>query len=201
MLTRAGLLAARKGGVKKRKKYVNTIPRSIIPRAPPAPIRKKGGSLYEIEAVLKKRDGPRGAEYLVKWKGYSLSDASWISGPLPSYYRNSFKGVVDLVTSDSSDEESEDESEADEQVFKDKNKSKYESESEDSEISYESDSDSEISYESDSDSDSEDTSIYVAAPMVHAVALPPVLPEQRYAIDFNLPEGVAALKLHIEVSV
>jgi len=117
MLTRADFDAC---AGKKRKVYTNAVPRSVVPRLPPMPIENKHGDLWEIGSVLRKKAGPYGDTYLVAWKGFPLSDASWISGPLPSYFR--FRSTsMDLVSSDSesdSDTDSDAENEADAEAFK-----------------------------------------------------------------------------------
>ena len=117
MLTRADINAS---AGSKRKAYINAVPRSVVPRLPPMPIENKYGDFWEIESVLRKKAGPYGDTYLVAWKGFPFSEASWISGPLPSYFRR-HSTYIDLVSSDSdsdSDAVSDAENEADAKAFK-----------------------------------------------------------------------------------
>ena len=46
---------------------------------PPPPVMVDGYEEYEIEEILQKRAMGRGFQYLVKWKGYSVDDATWLS--------------------------------------------------------------------------------------------------------------------------
>ena len=43
----------------------------------PPPILEEGEELYEIETILNHRRRGRSYQYLVKWIGYPISDASW----------------------------------------------------------------------------------------------------------------------------
>lgn len=49
-----------------------------VPEPPPAIKMDDGGIEYEVEKILKKRPRGRGYQYLVKWKGYSADEASWL---------------------------------------------------------------------------------------------------------------------------
>jgi hypothetical protein len=44
---------------------------------PPPPVAKGGESEYVVERILDKRTKGRRTEYLVKWSGYGLHDATW----------------------------------------------------------------------------------------------------------------------------
>ena len=44
---------------------------------PPPPVILDAGPEYEVESILNKRTFRRQVQYLVKWVGYSLNDASW----------------------------------------------------------------------------------------------------------------------------
>ena len=47
-------------------------------RPPPEVILEDGAAVFEVESILAKRgSGRRGTEYLVKWKGYPLWEATW----------------------------------------------------------------------------------------------------------------------------
>ena len=108
MLTRADFDACTG---KKRKVYTNAVPRSVLPRLPPKPIKHPKGDLWEIESVLRKKYTGSDVTYLVKWLGFPLSEASWISGPLPSGFRPRSTST-DIVSSDS-ESDSDVENEAD----------------------------------------------------------------------------------------
>jgi hypothetical protein len=43
----------------------------------PPPELLNGEEVYEIETILRHRTRGRGHQYLIKWKGYPISDASW----------------------------------------------------------------------------------------------------------------------------
>lgn len=82
-------------------------------RAAPTPIVKKH-LLYEIEKVIKSRQGEWGREYLVKWRGYGSDDNMWID-KLPSFFKKnssfyeaSLSDEDDPVESDSVSEDSAD---------------------------------------------------------------------------------------------
>jgi hypothetical protein len=49
----------------------------VTDEAWPAPELIKGEEEYEVEDILDHRGGKRRRQYLVKWKGYPLSDATW----------------------------------------------------------------------------------------------------------------------------
>ena len=116
MLTRADMNAMEG----KRKAYINAIPRSVLPRLLPKPIDHPKGDLWEVESVLRKKGKGSDAIYLVKWKGFALSEASWIDGPLPFYFKRHSK-LIDIVSSDSDSDPSDEENEADATAFKSTN--------------------------------------------------------------------------------
>ena len=129
----------------KRKIYVDSTPRSVLPRLPPKPIEHPKGDLWEIESVLRKKHTGSAVTYLVKWLGFPLSEASWIPGPLPSAFRR-HSTSIDLVSSDSdsdSDADSDAEKEADAKAFKPTNPFVDDTES-DSEMGSAEESDSEV---------------------------------------------------------
>jgi hypothetical protein len=41
------------------------------------PIKVKGEKEFEVELVLAHREGKKGREYLVRWKGFTLADNTW----------------------------------------------------------------------------------------------------------------------------
>jgi Chromo (CHRromatin Organisation MOdifier) domain len=43
----------------------------------PPPDLEEGEEVYEVEQILKHRKHGRGYEYLVKWVGYPITEASW----------------------------------------------------------------------------------------------------------------------------
>ena len=46
-----------------------------FPKPPPELL--EGEEVYEIETILKHRKRGQGYQYLIKWRGYPISDASW----------------------------------------------------------------------------------------------------------------------------
>ena len=48
-----------------------------FPRPPPELL--EGEEVYEVESIIKHRRRGRGYQYLLKWKGYLLTDAMWES--------------------------------------------------------------------------------------------------------------------------
>jgi hypothetical protein len=51
-------------------------PVAVVEDCPPPDIIQ-GEEEYEVEAILDHRGGKRRQQYLVKWKGYPSSDATW----------------------------------------------------------------------------------------------------------------------------
>jgi RNase H-like domain found in reverse transcriptase/Reverse transcriptase (RNA-dependent DNA polymerase)/Integrase zinc binding domain/Chromo (CHRromatin Organisation MOdifier) domain/Retroviral aspartyl protease/Integrase core domain len=49
----------------------------VHPRPPPHVVLEGGAEVYEVEAILAKRGRSRGAQYLVKWLGYPVYEATW----------------------------------------------------------------------------------------------------------------------------
>ena len=43
----------------------------------PPPELRDGEEIYEIESILRHRKRGRGYQYLIKWDGYPISEASW----------------------------------------------------------------------------------------------------------------------------
>ena len=43
----------------------------------PPPEIINGEEVYQIETILKHRKRGRGYQYLIKWEGYPISEASW----------------------------------------------------------------------------------------------------------------------------
>ena len=43
----------------------------------PPPELLKGEEVYKVESILKHRQRGRGYQYLIKWKGYLINDATW----------------------------------------------------------------------------------------------------------------------------
>jgi Chromo (CHRromatin Organisation MOdifier) domain len=43
----------------------------------PPPEIEEGEEVYEVEQILKQRKQGQGYEYLVKWAGYPITEASW----------------------------------------------------------------------------------------------------------------------------
>src|SRR5271168_3864925 len=56
----------------------------------PPPDIEEGEEVYEVETILKHRKRGRGYEYLVKWVGYPITEASWES-------TTSFTGAIDTL--------------------------------------------------------------------------------------------------------
>lgn len=73
----------------KAEKHKEAAVKKKISKAP-RPLKTKRGLRFEVEAVLKKREGKWGSEYFVKWEGYPDSDNSWI-GDLPPLFRKEWK--------------------------------------------------------------------------------------------------------------
>ena len=48
-----------------------------FPRPPPEPL--EGEEVYEVESIIKHRRRGQGHQYLLKWKGYPLINATWES--------------------------------------------------------------------------------------------------------------------------
>ena len=56
--------------------YIETeVHGAKFPRPPPDLL--EGEEVYEVEAILKHRRRGRGYQYLLKWKGYPITDATW----------------------------------------------------------------------------------------------------------------------------
>ena len=55
----------------------NEIHGANFPRPPPDLL--EGEEVYEVETILKHRRQGRGYQYLLKWKGYPITDATWES--------------------------------------------------------------------------------------------------------------------------
>ena len=53
----------------------NDTHRANFPRPPPELL--EGEEVYEVESILKHRCGGRGYQYLIKWKGYLITKATW----------------------------------------------------------------------------------------------------------------------------
>ena len=56
----------------------------------PPPDIEEGEEVYEVEAILKHRKRGRGYEYLIKWVGYPITEASWEP-------TTSFTGAIDTL--------------------------------------------------------------------------------------------------------
>ena len=56
----------------------------------PPPDIEEGEEVYEVETILKHRKRGRGYEYLVKWIGYPITEASWEP-------TTSFTGAIDTL--------------------------------------------------------------------------------------------------------
>ena len=55
----------------------NEIHGANFPRPPPELL--EGEEVYEVESIIKHRRRSRGYQFLLKWKGYPLTDATWES--------------------------------------------------------------------------------------------------------------------------
>ena len=44
---------------------------------PPAELDHEGQEVYNVETILRHRKRGRGYQYLVKWEGYLITEASW----------------------------------------------------------------------------------------------------------------------------
>jgi hypothetical protein len=75
------------------RKYVNPDPdlQESLPRPPPVFVDESAQQYYEVEQILDHRIHRRQKQYLVKWVGYPLHDATWESA------RNIKADVPDLV--------------------------------------------------------------------------------------------------------
>ena len=75
----------------------NDIYGKNFPTPPPEIIN--GEEVYQIETILKHRKRGRGYQYLIKWEGYPISEASW--EPKSSFFqRQRFIGPLQKMTSD-----------------------------------------------------------------------------------------------------
>ena len=120
-------------------------------KSPPKPI-KDDELLYEVKQVLSARMGRHGPEYLVRWKGYSHDEDTWIS-ELPPFFK---KRCLMLMQKDEASDSAESDSSYSESESDSNGVSESESDSSsdsDSESSSDSDSDSSSSSEEDSSSD------------------------------------------------
>ena len=181
MLTRADVNAS---AGSKRKAYINAVPRSVVPRLPPMPIENKYGDFWEIESVLRKKAGPYGDTYLVAWKGFPFSEASWISGPLPSYFRR-HSTYIDLVSSDSdsdSDADSDEGNEADATAFKSTKTIVHN----DTDSEEEEEEEEELESEDEMDTDDEVAQLPLP-PLLPAINAPAVV--QHVTVDLVIPQA------------
>ena len=55
----------------------NEVHRANFPRPPPDLL--EGEEVYKVESILKHRRRGRGYQYLLKWKEYPLTNATWES--------------------------------------------------------------------------------------------------------------------------
>ena len=53
----------------------NDVHGANFPRPPPELL--EGEEVYEVESILKHRHRGRGYQYLIKWKGYPITNATW----------------------------------------------------------------------------------------------------------------------------
>ena len=53
----------------------NEVHRANFPKPPPELL--EGEEFYEVESILKHRHRGRGYQYLIKWKVYPITDATW----------------------------------------------------------------------------------------------------------------------------
>eukprot|EP01043_Picozoa_sp_COSAG02_P040093 COSAG02_NODE_3216_length_7160_cov_11.806260_5_plen_491_part_00 len=54
------------------------------------------GQSYEVEAIVAQREGPKGEEYLIKWRGYPEGDSSWHE---PNILQGDFQQLLPRVAS------------------------------------------------------------------------------------------------------
>ncbi len=54
------------------------------------------GQSYEVEAIIAQREGPKGKEYLIKWRGFPEGDSSWHA---PNILRGDFQQLLPTAAS------------------------------------------------------------------------------------------------------